>query len=59
MEIGLTKEEGLAIYLRMDMKDESDMMIVSILQQILDDKSLSTEEKQSLLRYIRNTQIKA
>lgn len=53
MEIGLSNEVQLSIYLKMDPKNETDRIVSKILQRIIDDKPIDLEEKKELLKYIR------
>ena len=52
MEIGLSNEVQLSIYLKME-KNETDRIVSKILQRIIDDKPIDLEEKKELLKYIR------
>ncbi len=47
MEIGLSNEVQLSIYLKMDPKNETDRMVSKILQRIIDDKPIDLEEKRN------------
>ena len=53
MEIGLSNEVQLSIYLKMDPKNETDRIVSKILQRIIDDKPIDLEGKKELLKYIR------
>lgn len=53
MEIGLSNEVQLSIYLKMDPQNETDRIVSKILQRIIDDKPIDLEEKKELLKYIR------
>lgn len=58
MEIGMPPEEGLAMYLHMDMRIEAERIIVTALQRIMDGKGISTDEMKAILSFIREAQIK-
>lgn len=54
MEIGLPDEVKLSIYLKMDQNDKTGMAVSKILQKIIDDEPIDSEEKKKLLEYIRS-----
>lgn len=54
MEIGLPDEVKLSIYLKMDQNDKTGMVVSKILQKIIDDEPIDSEEKKKLLEYIRS-----
>lgn len=58
MEIGMPPEEGLALYLHMDMRNEAERKIVMALQRIMDGKDISTDEMKAILCFVREAQIK-
>ena len=47
MEIGLSNEVQLSIYLKMDPQNETDRIVSKILQRIIDDKPIDLEEKRN------------
>lgn len=53
MEIGLSNEVQLSIYLKMDPQNETDRIVSKILQRIIDDKPIDLDGKKELLKYIR------
>ena len=58
MEPGITNEEKLASYLCLSMKNDRDRVIVCILQRIIDGKALDSEEKQTLLAFVREISLR-
>lgn len=53
MEIGLSNEEQLSIYLKMDPQNETDRIVSKILHKIIEADPIDLEEKMELLKYIR------
>ena len=58
MELGLDPDIHMAIYLGMNVKDESQLNVAHVMQSLVDKKDVSKDQLQQVLSYIRELNLR-
>ena len=58
MELGLNPDLQMAIYLGMNVKDETQLNVARVMQSLVDKKDVSKDQLQLVLSYIRELDLR-